>query len=66
MLRKVSFITAAVAALLITSACGLRGSLYLPEDRPDKNRHAAVTAEAENTAAAETADKVSEEGKDAE
>ena len=66
MVKKVFFITAAVAALLITSACGLRGSLYLPEDRPDRNRHQAVAADTENTGAAETADKVSEEGKDAE
>jgi len=35
MLKQVLILAASFFALLTVSACGLRGSLYLPEDRPD-------------------------------
>ncbi|MBQ3775569.1 MAG: lipoprotein [Ruminobacter sp.] len=59
MLNKKIFLVGAVAvtAMLMTQACGLRGSLYLPEDREQKNKTVQVNeVQSENTVAEKDAE----------
>lgn len=59
MLNKKIFLVGAVAVtvMLMTQACGLRGSLYLPEDREQKNKTVQVNeVQSENTVAEKDAE----------